>query len=251
MDTITKFKIRSSDVSYLSKEEAHFISEHSDIFIPVDDSKLCENCEYLYYDLDDKKESRFKFHSIENGDLFFDFKQQLEYHRKKNYSLSKEPLAKALGLTVKRDRIVWDVTCGTAKDALLIYSFGAKVVAFERHPIIYFLLLDAKERFSVNIDFIYGDSSQIDLSLLTRPDTIYYDPMYPEKKKSALPRKEMQIFKEIVGPDTDSENYLEFARKIATDRVVVKRSLHAPQIKTDINAVYEGKTTRYDMYKIF
>ena len=61
----------------------------------------------------------------------------------------------------------------------------------------------------------------------------------------------MQIFKEIVGPDTDSESYLEFARTIALDRVVVKRSLQAPQIKADINAVYEGKTTRYDMYKIF
>jgi len=251
MDTITKYKIRSSDVSYLSKEQVKFISEHSELFLSVDDSKLCENCEYLYFDSAQNRENRFKFHSVDHGDLFFDFKEQIDYHRKKNYSLSKEPLAKALGLTVKRDRIVWDVTCGTAKDALLIYSFGAKVVAFERHPIIYFLLLDAKERFPVNIQFIYGDSSQINLTQLSRPDTIYYDPMYPEKKKSALPRKEMQIFKEIVGPDTDSESYLEFARTIALDRVVVKRSLQAPQIKADINAVYEGKTTRYDMYKIF
>lgn len=251
MDTITKYKIRSSDVSYLSKEQAQFISEHSDLFIPVDDSKLCENCEYLYFDSAPNRENRFKFHSIDLGDLYFDFKEQLDYHRKKNYSLSKEPLAKALGLTVKRDRLVWDVTCGTAKDALLIYSFGAKVVAFERHPVIYFLLLDAKLRFQVNIDFIYGDSSQIKLGDRERPDTIYYDPMYPEKKKSALPRKEMQIFKEIVGPDTDSEKFLEFARSIALDRVVVKRSLQASKIKSDVNAVYEGKTTRYDMYKIF
>lgn len=251
MDTITKYKIRSSDVSYLSKEQAKFISEHSDVFISVDDNKLCENCEYLYFDLDDKKEHRFKFHSIDHGDLFFDFREQLEYHRKKNYSLNKEPLAKSLGLTTKRDRIVWDVTCGTGKDALLIYSFGAKVVAFERHPIIYFLLLDAKERFSVNIQFIYGDSSKLDLNSLERPETIYYDPMYPEKKKSALPRKEMQIFKEIVGADLDCVNYLNFARTVARDRVVVKRPLSAPPIKTDTNAQYVGKTTRYDMYKIF
>jgi 16S rRNA (guanine1516-N2)-methyltransferase len=75
--------------------------------------------------------------------------------------------------------------------------------------------------------------------------------MYPEKKKSALPRKEMQIFKEIVGADLDCVNYLDFARTVARDRVVVKRPLTAPPIKTDTNAQYVGKTTRYDMYKIF
>lgn len=87
-----------------------------------------------------------------------------------------------------------------------------------------------------------------------RPDVIYYDPMYPEKlgsKKSALPRKEMQIFKQIVGEDHDSFEFISWAKSIAKERVVVKRSLAAKPIMPNPTASYEGKSTRYDMYKIF
>ena len=78
--------------------------------------------------------------------------------------------------------------------------------------------------------------------------------MYPEKtgsKKSALPRKEMRIFKEVVGEDLDSDEFLKWALKTAKERVVVKRSLSAPVLMEKPTASYEGKSTRYDMYKIF
>ena len=80
---------------------------------------------------------------------------------------------------------------------------------------------------------------------------IYYDPMYPSKKKSALPRKEMRIFKEIVGEDRDSDLFFNWAIKTATDRVVIKRPLDAPFIGREPHASYKGKSTRYDMYKVF
>ena len=61
----------------------------------------------------------------------------------------------------------------------------------------------------------------------------------------------MRIFKEIVCDDNDSKEFLEWAMKTATERVVIKRPLEAQPVKEKPTASYTGKSTRYDMYKIF
>jgi 16S rRNA (guanine1516-N2)-methyltransferase len=181
--------------------------------------------------------------------MSFDFNADLNYHLKQNYALSKEPLAKAVGLVGFSGKTIWDTTCGTGKDSLLLTHFKASLTSFERHPAVFLLLLDAKRRSPVNFDITFGDVRF--LALPTKPQVIYYDPMYPEKKKSALARKEMRIFKEVVGEDLDSLEFLNWAMTMASERVVVKRSLSAPPIKENPTASYKGKSTRYDMYKIF
>lgn len=251
MDKESKIKIARFTLDEVDLNQAKFISEHSNLFTIVDDQKLCENCDYLFFD---KSSSRLKFHLSDYGELFFDLLSELNYHRKKNYSLKEEPLAKSLGIKSKGQepkRIIFDVTAGTGKDLTLIYSYGAQVYAFERNVIVYLLLDDAIRLAAMDVKLYFGDPRNLDLSLLPKPDVVYYDPMYPEKKKSALPRKEMQIFKEVIGPDTDSHEFLTFALSIPSDRVVVKRPLSAGPLPGNINASYQGKTTRYDMYKIF
>ena len=37
------------------------------------------------------------------------------------------------------------------------------------------------------------------------PDVVYIDSMFPEKKKSALVRKEVQLLQKIVGQDPDQD----------------------------------------------
>ncbi|MBC7427024.1 MAG: class I SAM-dependent methyltransferase [Bacteriovorax sp.] len=182
--------------------------------------------------------------------MCFNFEELYQYHQRQNYALSKEPLAKALAIKgVVEKRLIWDTTCGTGKDSLLIYFFGAKLTAFERNPAIFLLLKDALRRYPKDIELMFGDASKLDIK--EHPEVIYYDPMYPSKKKSALARKEMRIFKELVGEDLDSSEFLEWAMKTATERVVVKRPLEAEPIKEKPTASYIGKSTRYDMYKIF
>lgn len=215
------------------------------------EQKLCDLCDYLYF-----AEGKLNFHSATLGNMCFDFADLQSYHARQNYAISREPLAKALGIKGNIHPLVWDTTCGTGKDSLLIHFFGAKLHAFERHPAVYLLLMDAKRRCDLDFEISFADASRfiLDSNQEIRPDVIYYDPMYPEKlgsKKSALPRKEMRIFKEIVGDDNDSADFLEWALKTAKERVVVKRSLNAPFIKANPTASYEGKSTRYDMYKIF
>lgn len=211
--------------------------------------KLCDNCDYLFF-----SEGKLQFHSADLGTMSFDFEEGLAYHRRQHYALSKEPLARALGIKGETKPIVWDATCGTGKDSLLIYHFGAKLKSFERNPAVYLLLQDALRRYPLPFEIVFGDASQETDDSFERPDVIYYDPMYPDKKgskKSALPRKEMRIFKEMVGEDVDSAVFLEWALKTAKDRVVVKRALSAAPVKPGPDASYEGKSTRYDMYKIF
>lgn len=214
--------------------------------------KLCELCDYLYF-----SEGILHFHSADLGKMTFSFEEIYSYHQRQSYAITREPLARALGIKGDSVQTIWDATCGTGKDSLLINHFGSVLTSFERHPAIYLLLLDAQRRFPLDFKLVFGDASKLylnSLSELERPDVIYYDPMYPEKsgsKKSALPRKEMRIFKEIVGDDPDSVAFLEWALATARKRVVVKRALNAHEIKKNPTASYKGKSTRYDMYKIF
>lgn len=209
--------------------------------------KLCELCDYLYF-----SEGKLQFHSEELGEMSFDFEEIYSYHQRQKYALSKEPLAKALGIKggSGEKRLIWDTTCGTGKDSLLIFYFGARLRSFERNPAVFLLLKDALRRYPLDFDLVFGDARELEKPKI-RPEVIYYDPMFPTKKKSALPRKEMRIFKEMVGEDSDSKDFLDWALQTATERVVVKRPLEAEPIKEKPTASYSGKSTRYDMYKIF
>jgi 16S rRNA (guanine1516-N2)-methyltransferase len=208
--------------------------------------------DYLFF-----KEGVLQYHTADLGVMAFSFEEIYSYHQRQAYAITREPLAKALGIKGGEKPSIWDTTCGTGKDSLLIHFFGGRLTAFERHPAIYLLLLDAKRRFPLAFDIVYADAKKLysnSMPIGERPEVIYYDPMYPEKtgsKKSALPRKEMRIFKDVVGEDLDSADFLEWALITATKRVVVKRALGASEIKAKPTARYEGKSTRYDMYKIF
>ena len=81
------------------------------------------------------------------------------------------------------------------------------------------------------------------------PDVIYIDPMYPNRQKAALVKKEMQLLHQLIGPDTDSSELLKTARKIARKRVVIKRPKSATIIdQQKPNTAVESKNTRYDIY---
>jgi len=84
-----------------------------------------------------------------------------------------------------------------------------------------------------------------------RPDVIYLDPMFPEKRKSAAVKKDMAAFHQLVGADEDADSLLPLALQLARYRVVVKRSRHAPNLnqqKPDF--VLEGDSTRFDIYPL-
>ena len=89
----------------------------------------------------------------------------------------------------------------------------------------------------------------LDSSGLERPDVIYLDPMYPERKKSAKIKKEMQMLQHLVSDVNDENELFAVALKMARQRVVVKRPKSAKAlINVKPSYTVSSVNTRYDVY---
>ena len=190
----------------------------------------------------------------------------------------KDPLLKAISLKKAPKSIpltLIDATCGTGKDSLFFIKQGIKVMAYERSPFLAPLLWDAQRRalsdpelgpiLEENFFLSFLDAknhkknlespdvhTQIqskDTAVFLKPDLIFLDPMFPPKRKKALPKKEMVLFSHLVGPDEDQENLLSWAIDTKPQRVIVKRPLWAtPPKEFPPHTSYQGKTVKFDTY---
>ena len=81
------------------------------------------------------------------------------------------------------------------------------------------------------------------------PQVLSLAPMFPHRDNSALVKKEMRLFRPLVGDDLDAPALLAAALALASHRVVVKRPRKAPCIEGGKPSyVLEGKSSRYDIY---
>lgn len=173
-----------------------------------------------------------------------------------------EMIVKAVVGRSKAPLSVVDVTAGLGRDSLILSAAGFQVLAIERHPAVACLLADGLDRAAMHPDYIdilhrvqlkVAQSNQILEQLLQdqRPDVVYMDPMFPERTKQALVKKEMRLFRAVVGDDHDAENLFHQAKSVALKRVVVKRPRKAPCI-TEQKPGYQliGKSSRFDVYPV-
>lgn len=175
----------------------------------------------------------------------------LNYQRK-GVRGKNELLAKALGYA-KGARKVLDLSAGLGIDAVFMTQLGFQVTAVERSKILFVLLDEALRKapeLHGKLSFIHADSQEYlqSLSASRAVDSIFFDPMYPHKKKTALPKQEMVVFRELVGNDEDAAQVLEQALQWPVGRVVVKRPLGAEELLPGVRHTYEGKVVRYDVY---
>lgn len=188
----------------------------------------------------------------------------MDYRREKGGGRS-ELIAKAVGLRGGKSPTVIDTTAGLGVDAFVLAGLGCRVTMLERVPAVVALLQDGLERsrkFAADqddklVDILNRMSLvQAEASVYLKglgeeafPDVIYLDPMFPERKKSAAVKKEMQIFHKLVGADEDADRLFEIALARARNRVVVKRPRIAPAMTgREPSHVIEGKRNRYDVY---
>lgn len=166
----------------------------------------------------------------------------------------RQPLARALG---KKTRTVVDATAGYCQDALLFALMGYRTIAIERSPVVMALARDGLRRLSARtgimldkrLRLIEGDGRVLLPSIMPPPEVIYLDPMFPPKrKKSAAVKKEMRLLRALVGDDPDAHELLDISRRVALDRVVVKRPDDAPPLAPDPSMSLAGKLVRYDVY---
>ena len=170
-----------------------------------------------------------------------------------------QPLARAVGLPGPPPRVL-DATAGLCRDAFLLVGLGCRVTAFERSPFLFELVEDAVRRAEEDPEVFSILSERMRLRLgdarefLARPeargafDVIYLDPMYPEKKKAALKKRELRILRELLGGDKDARQLFDAARAVSPRRIVVKRPPNAPPLAEGAAHSFRGKIARYDLY---
>ena len=189
-------------------------------------------------------------------DLEIDFINDRVNYNRSGLKGKNELIAKAMGLS-KGYREILDLTAGMAVDSVFLFKLGCQVTAIERSEPIYQMLAAAYEKagdhftkYKGSLRFIHADANQYlnQFENHQGPEVIYYDPMYPMKTKSALPKKSMQVFRQVVGDDQDCEQVLAKALLKAKYRVVVKRPVKADPILPGVMHSFEGKIVRYDMY---
>lgn len=172
---------------------------------------------------------------------------KINYARK---VVAKDPFLRAIGQSRKN---VLDVSAGLGIDSVFLSQHGHNITAIERNPLLYTLLNHSKQNSEKlkkrNLEFKFGDSVDYVKSQVTKGqfDCIYFDPMFPDKAKSALPRQEMVLFRNLVGNDMDSKLVLDTLLKSGT-RVVVKRPSHAEPIAFKPTNAFESKLIRFDIY---
>jgi len=158
----------------------------------------------------------------DSGPIFIDFEQGKKAHRRQFGGGKNQPLGKAIGLHQKSPLKLIDATAGMGGDGFVFASLGCKVTLIERAPEIAALLEDALKRgqnsallevkeIVQRMQLIHQDATAYLTQHKPMADVIYLDPMYPEKKKKAAPKKEMALLQKLVGPDLDSEKLLQAA----------------------------------------
>ncbi len=172
----------------------------------------------------------------------------------------KDALARATGWKAGYRPLVIDLTTGLGRDSWALASGGCEVTAVERHPVVWLLLTDALDRaaadpalaaIAARIHAVFGDVlGDSSPALASDEATVWYlDPMFPERKKSALVKKPMRIFHQLVGEDPDAASLFAWARRQAGGRWVVKRPPGAPTIDSTTPSIdYRSGRLRFDVY---
>jgi len=193
------------------------------------------------------------------GPISVDFVKGKAGHRRLFGRRRREPLGLAVG-AYKNKFHVFDATAGMGQDGFLLACLGCQVTMIERIPVVAALLEDGLQRaledselaeiLDGRLAVVEGDAKEVLQSLTEEiiADVVYIDVMYPEKKKSALPTKEMQVLRSLVGEDADAEELFHIAREVAKSRVIVKRPIHAEPLFGTPTESYKDPKTRFDVY---
>jgi 16S rRNA (guanine1516-N2)-methyltransferase len=163
-------------------------------------------------------------------------------------------LGRACGLPAPGLHVL-DATGGMGVDALALARKGARVDVAEREPMLWALLKDLIRRVGVaEVTAILADSAEL-MAGDARYDVIYLDPMFPARRKKALPGKRMQYLGALLA-DSGMESadgpfdvsLVQLARRHARSRVVLKRRLKDPAVIPPDWSL-KGRSVRYDVFR--
>ncbi|SEI42842.1 16S rRNA (guanine1516-N2)-methyltransferase [Azotobacter beijerinckii] len=195
------------------------------------------------------------------GPVRVDFVEGATAHRRQFGGGSGQMIAKAVGVQPGVRPRVLDATAGLGRDAFVLACLGCEVTLIERQPLIAALLEDGLARAALDpevapvvarMSLRGGDAIALMRTWAEEvPQVIHLDPMFPHRDKSALVKKEMRLFRPLVGDDPDAPALLAAALALASHRVVVKRPRKASCIEgAKPGYSLDGKSSRYDIYAL-
>ena len=193
--------------------------------------------------------------------FYIDFLSSKMQYRAGHAGLRKERLARAIGMKPKDHPTIIDTTAGLGRDSFILATLGYHVTMLEKSPIIYALLEDGLKRAqqsspdhaSHRLTLIHADAIEWlpAHSKEKKPDVIYLDPMFPERRKSASIKKDMQLLQDLLGHEENIAELLKTALACAGKRVVVKRPrLATIKDATQPSYTLPGNSTRFDIYLV-
>lgn len=194
------------------------------------------------------------------GAVRADFLDPALLRRLQRVGARSELLVRAVGARQGHRPRVVDATAGLGGDGLILAHAGCTVTLLERSPVVVALLDDAIRR----VRAARPDNPAAGLTLIETDavdwlqrhaasgevEVVCLDPMYPDRRDSAAVRKEMQLFKQLLGNEQDQTGeLLQAALACASRRVVVKRPRKAPALDgPKPSHVIAGRSTRFDVY---
>ncbi len=194
------------------------------------------------------------------GAVRVDFVEGALAHRRQYGGGAGQMVARAVGIRGAVRPRVLDATAGLGRDAFVLAALGCQVTLIERQPVIAALLADGLQRarqaggevaeIATRMHLLQGDAIELMASWSgLPPEVIHLDPMFPQRQKSALVKKEMRLFRPLAGDDLDAPQLLAAAIQLASHRVAVKRPRKAPAIDGPApSAELSGQSSRYDIY---
>ncbi len=195
------------------------------------------------------------------GPVEVDFVAGAAGHRRRFGGGRGQLVARAVGMKRGEPPGVIDATAGLGRDAFVLATLGCRVEMVERSAVIAALLEDGLRRARENeetapivarMTLHRGEARERLESLVaaTGATVVCLDPMFPGRDKAALVKKEMRLFKALLGSEEgEAPALLEAALASGARRVVVKRPRKAPEVggaAPDLR--FEGKSTRFDVY---
>jgi len=196
------------------------------------------------------------------GPVKVDFGDRRMRHRRR--SGANELLGRAVGVRGGRLPAVLDANAGLARDGFVLADLGCRVFLCERLPVVAVMLEQALQRAadssdswlqqsSARMQLLAGDCRDVAAEVIAGIDTIYLDPMFPLRKKSAQVKKEMVVLQALAGTVSEEEpiELLHWALAQPVGRVVVKRPARSSVIG-DLPPTYQlnGKSVRFDVYQL-
>ena len=144
---------------------------------------------------------------------------------------------------------VADLMAGWGTDGLSLALRGCSVTLVERAPIVWAMLDEFVTRLDLPATVVCDTAEQWCQNHPKAVEVAYLDPMFPARRKTALPGREMQYLRDLAWRgETPLSRQIHLAQRAARDRVVVKRrardaSVSAPSWRL------RGRRVRFDVYR--